>query len=361
VPRLWGSAEYLMWWTSAAPVPAPMVTAATNLADFTSGQLNSPNTATLLGGQSYNTAMRSGGRFTLGTWLDPEARYGLSGTYLFLTPSTTFRNVSSDGTVPIGLPFYDVLAGTQGFAPLAIPGLRTGGAFLALTNRLQGGEVNASAQLWRGNGAIVSALGGFRYLNFDENLGFGFGATDNAAAALPGAHFVGFDRFNANNNFFGGQLGLRGVLQRGNWFLSVTGKCAFGDVTQTAGVSGGFVTYAPTAPFPPVTFAAPAGFYALPTNIGQHSLSAFGVLPEGTINIGYNLGPNVRIFTGYNFLYLSAVERPGTAIQNAINSSVSPGFVGPGAPLIGPAVPSYSFTRSDFWAQGINFGVQMRY
>ncbi len=147
----------------------------------------------------------------------------------------------------------------------------------------------------------------------------------------------------------------------GNWFVSITGKCAFGEVNQIASVSGGFTTYAPTVPVPPVSFAAPGGFYALPTNIGEHTHSAFAVVPEGNVNVGYTVGAHLRVFAGYSFLYISNVERPGTAIQHAINPSISPGFVGPGATLFGPPVPSYVFTRSDFWAQGLNFGMQLRY
>lgn len=350
-----------MWWTKDAPVPTPMVTAATNLADPNSGQLNSPNTAVLLGGQSYNTAARAGGRFTLGAWLDANALLGIEGTYLFLTPQTVVHGAASSGTPPIGLPFFDVTTGTEGFAVLSFPGVRTGSAVLSLTNRLQSGEINGLARLVGPDRLNVLGLAGFRYLNFDEDLNFGFTAFDNAAAFLPGARFTGFDRFNANNNFFGGQLGLRGLLQMGNWFVSATGKCAFGEVAQTATVSGAFLTFAPTAPFAPITFAAPGGFYALPTNIGRHTHSAFTVVPEGNVNAGYAVTANLRLFAGYSFLYVANVERPGTAIQHAINPTVSPGFAGPGGTLIGPAAPTYVFTRSDFWAQGLNFGVQLRY
>ncbi len=186
VPRIWGSAEYLLWWTSAAPVPTPMVTAATNLVDPNSGQLNSPNTAVLLGGQSYGTGARSGGRFTLGTWLDPDALLGVEGTYLFLAPQTAGQAVASNGSPPIGLPYYDALFGVQSLAPLAVLGFRTGGAFLALTNRLQGGEVNGLARLIGTDRVSLLGLAGFRYLNVDEDLNFAFAAFDSAATGLPG-------------------------------------------------------------------------------------------------------------------------------------------------------------------------------
>jgi hypothetical protein len=305
-------------------------------------------------------AARSGGRFTLGAWLDPDATLGVEGTYLFLTPQTTTHAAASNGTPVIGLPFYDVLTETEGFAPLSIPGIRSGRAILSLTNRLQSGEVNGLARLMSTDRLSIFGLAGFRYLDFDEDLNFGFAVVQSPASGFPGG-FAGFDRFNANNNFYGGQLGLRGMLRLGNWFVSATGKCAFGEVQQIATVSGGFTAFTPAAPVPPLSFTAPAGFYALPTNIGRHTHSAFAVVPEGIVNVGYTVGPRWRVFAGYSFLYVSNVERPGTAVQHAINASISPGFAGPGATLIGPAAPTYVFTRSDFWAQGLNFGVQMRY
>jgi hypothetical protein len=360
-PRFWGSAEYLLWSTKAVPVPTPTITAATNIANPTSGQLGSPDTAVLLGGQSYSMIARSGGRFTIGTWLDPAALLGIEGTYLFIAPTTTLRAVSSNGTVPIGLPFFDVTTGSEGFAPLAIPGLQSGAAFLGLTNRLQSGEFNGTVRLLGVGRLALSGLVGFRYIDFQEDLNFGFAARAGDAAPLPGAHFDGFDRFNVNNNFFGGQVGLRGEYRAGSWFVSATGKCALGNVDQTASVSGGFAAFAPTIPFPPTSFTGVGGFYALPTNMGQHTHSAFAVAPEGTVNIGYEFGPRLCVFAGYSFLYINNVERPGTAIQHAVNTSVSPGFVGAGGTLVGPAVPSFVFTRSDFWAQGVNFGVLLRY
>lgn len=345
-PRFWGSAEYLLWWTKASPVPTPLAS---------TGPLGTPGTAVLLGGQSYDMAAHSGGRFTLGAWLDPDATVGVEGTYLFLAPQTTFRAVGSNATVPLGLPYYDALLGAESFAALVFPGINAGGAYLSLTNRVQGGEINGSARLISNDRLSITGLAGFRYLDFDENLGFGFNAISPFA---PGSLFAGFDRFNANNNFFGGQLGLRGEYRAGNWFINATGKCAFGDVAQIASVSGGFAAF---TPIPPTFVTGVGGFFALPTNIGEHTHSAFAVLPEGTVNIGYDISPRVRVFAGYSILYISDVERPGTAIQHAINPSQSPGFGGSIGTLVGPGVPTYSFTRSDFWAQGLNFGVQMRY
>ena len=54
-PRVWGSAEYLLWWTKVSPVPVPLVTSASPDA-FTSGAIGQPGTAVLLGGTNVATA-----------------------------------------------------------------------------------------------------------------------------------------------------------------------------------------------------------------------------------------------------------------------------------------------------------------
>ena len=51
--------------------------------------------------------------------------------------------------------------------------------------------------------------------------------------------------------------------------------------------------------------------------------------------------------------------RPGTAIDRTINFSQSPVFST--GTLVGPARPAFTFKDSDFWAQGINFGLEFRY
>ncbi len=360
--RTWGSTEFLIWWFKNASVDTPLITAATDPLDPTAGSLGSAHTAVLLGGQNYNTGAHFGGRFTLGAWLDTDSRLGIEGTYLFVISESTSPSVSSNGTATspiIGLPYRDVADGLEKFAPLTIPGLQAGHASLSLSDQIQGGEINAVARFVNTDRASLCGLLGFRYLNFTENLDFQFDATRLPGAILPGATFGGLDHFGAHNDFFGGQVGLRGEYRFGNLFINATGKFAWGEMQQSMDINGGFVANAPN--FPPATFKGVGGFFALPTNIGHYSHNVFAVVPEGDINIGYDFNRRVRATVGYTFLYLSNVERPGTAIQHTINTSVSPGFSGPNGVLTGPAAPTFSFSRTDLWVQGINFGLEFKF
>jgi hypothetical protein len=54
-------------------------------------------------------------------------------------------------------------------------------------------------------------------------------------------------------------------------------------------------------------------------------------------------------------------EQPGGQIDRGINPTQNPSFNGVISPLIGPARPAHLFHKSDFWAQGLNLGVVIRF
>jgi hypothetical protein len=61
------------------------------------------------------------------------------------------------------------------------------------------------------------------------------------------------------------------------------------------------------------------------------------------VNVGYQLGPTVRAWLGYDFLYWTSVLRPGNQIDSTFDG------------VTHPLVPMVS---SPFWAQGIDLGVR---
>jgi hypothetical protein len=70
--------------------------------------------------------------------------------------------------------------------------------------------------------------------------------------------------------------------------------------------------------------------------------------------------PQVRISVGYEFLYWSSVARPGNDIDSNINAAQVPRDPRFGNGLGDPR-PAFQFHQSDFWAQGVNFGVLVQY
>jgi len=203
----------------------------------------------------------------------------------------------------------------------------------------------------------VDGLIGFRYLNLEENLAITESLRVPAGAPVdPGVGFIVSDRFETSNRFYGGQVGTKIELRRGRWTLDFTGKVALGGMNQKARIDGSTIFDVPGQG----TFIAAGGLLALPTNIGTYRRNVFAVVPELGVNLSYYLTDNLRVYAGYTFLYVNSVLRPGDQIDFGVNPTQLPSTAGPG-PLVGPARPAFSFRDNEFWAHGVNFGLEYRY
>ena len=58
---------------------------------------------------------------------------------------------------------------------------------------------------------------------------------------------------------------------------------------------------------------------------------------------------------------LPAFARPGQQIDRVINPTQAPAIDSSAAGLTGPARPSLAVRDSDFWAQGVNFSLELRF
>jgi hypothetical protein len=100
---------------------------------------------------------------------------------------------------------------------------------------------------------------------------------------------------------------------------------------------------------------------AQPTNSGHLSKNHFAVLPEIGIKVGYQVTDNVRVYVGWDFLYASSVVRPGDQIDRSVNTNQLLTIAGPGSVGNGPARPAPTFKPTDFWAFGVNAGLEWRF
>jgi hypothetical protein len=354
--HFWISAEYLLWWIRSTPLP-PLITAGT---PSSGGILGLSGTNVLFGGSDFDHDVFSGGRFTAGFWLDCEHTCGLEGSFFFLgsqSRQACFSGSGEPGSPIIARPVFDVLAGRENAELVASPGQLAGTICATLSSRLWGAEVNGITNLCCGCCYRVDLIGGFRYLELDEGLNI----TENLAA-LPGVPVIGgstinlSDEFDAHNRFYGGQLGARAEYRWNSWYVDLLGKVALGDTHQVIGINGTTVITPPGGP----TSVFHGGLLAQPTNSGHFSQDDFSVVPEVGLDVGYQVTNHFRAFVGYTFLYWSDVVRPGDQIDRAINLSQLPSTSGPGM-LVGPARPAVQFKDNDFWAQGVNFGLEFRY
>lgn len=357
--RWWGGADYLLWWFKDAPSPTPLVISGPTDSTFLP-VLGEPGTNVVLGGTAVAPGAHSGGRFTMGRWLDANQTFGVEGTFFFLGNRSVSQSVGSSGAAGsplLALPFYDPTLPGENSTGIAIPEVFSGTAVLTTASRFQGWEATGVWNRSSSGRFRREWLGGFRYLNLTEEYSL---ATNSPFIDVPEDVFQTLDDFKTRNNFYGAQAGIRGEYRGARWLIQGTGKLAMGNMHETVYVNGGLLTNE----FNNLgqAQALQGGYLAQPTNIGRQSYNRFAVIPELNLNVGYQIAQRLRARIGYSFLYVSSVARPGNQVDRVINPSQAPSLTGePGSPLVGPARPAPLFHPSDFWAQGINFGLELTY
>ena len=84
-------------------------------------------------------------------------------------------------------------------------------------------------------------------------------------------------------------------------------------------------------------------------------------MPEVGLNLGFQITPWASLFAGYTFLYTNTVARPANQISRNINPTQGVAHVGLPATLTGAPEPKFKVQGSDFWAQGFNAGLALRF
>jgi hypothetical protein len=363
-PRFYANGEYLLWWTARDRVPALFTTGVPTgnaAADLTVGALGRPDTTVLFGG-SLDRSPQSGGRFTLGYWLDGcDKAVELTG--FFLGQRAVNFSTNSGLNPVITRPFLDLNNNRPFVERVALPGFLTGTGSVNAPSQLWGVEANYKCKWWCGCDYQVNLLAGFRYLGLDESITIveTIQGNNNVAPPLssPQAMATAFDRFATRNQFYGGQVGLEGRWCHDKWVIEARGKLALGGTHEEIVIDGGQSFTNPTSPPDPRV----GGLLALNSNIGHHSRNSFSVVPELGLNVGYQLYPNVRAYVGWNFLYWSDVVRPGEQIDTGLDIRRIPNFgqQALNAPPINQVRPTVPFRSTDFWAQGLVFGLEFTY
>jgi len=318
--------------------------------------LGQPGTRTLFGG-NINNDERSGARFDAGYWLSDDHSLGVDAGFLFLGKQSVGFNASSLGSPILAEPFRDARTGQERSVGLAFPGFQSGFVNDSLTSQLWGAEVNARSEVLHGDNYRLSLLTGFRHLELIETLNTAEATTFTLAnPVLGGFNIRSSDRIGTGDFFYGGQIGADGEITSGPFSLRGVGKIAFGSTHEVVDINGSTTSTTLTG----VPSTIHSGFLARPSNIGRYSRDEFAVVPEAGLTLGYAVRSHIRTTLGYSFLYNSNVLRPGDQIDRTMNLTQIPPPLGSGN-LVGPARPAFNFQGTDYWAQGVNFGVEFRY
>jgi hypothetical protein len=324
--------------------------------------LGSPGTVVLYGGNGSDLKDFSGGRFTIGYWCCHCPDWGLEGSYFFLGKLNKTFDLGSNGSTSLGRPI-NIVNSDSGAGPpgenveqIALAPFTSGSVLVSTTSQLWGAEANLRYKWLCGPCWHVDFLTGFRYVDLQESINI----TENLSAMglVPGAAtgIVVSDRFGTHDQFYGGQIGWDAEVRWRRFFLDGTVKIAMGDMNEQVRIGGNTTFLLPGAS----PIAQNGGVLALASNIGTFSRNRFAVVPEVGLKVGIDICENLRIFAGYNFLYLSDVVRPGDQIDRRVNTNQLP-TVFQGTHFVQPAFPTVLLKTTDFWAQGLTAGLEFRY
>ena len=373
--RAWVHMDYLMWWTKGMNVP-PLVTTAETLDQ---ASLDPADESTILfGNDNIFEELRKGGRIRLGFWLDPYQRCGIEGEFLGLHDEQEYygANTFDYNTVEqqvLARPFYDVNTSNPFYAVQEVSGDRLAGLVeVNTTTRLYSGGLrfisNRCCNSWNcdpySNGYCGSIrrdfLFGYRFTTLDEALGIR--EQLNTVSNDYTTNFDLKDNFVTDTQFHGIDFGWQWEFVKYRWSFNLLTKIAMGANRQVVNISGSTHNATLNLSPPPedvphfdVTSQA-GGLLTQPSNIGHYSRDRFSVMPELAATLGYELRPGVRVTAGYTFLYWTNVVRPGDQIDLAVNSE----FLN-GVDSATPSRPTFSFHESDYWAQGLNLGLDVRF
>lgn len=372
--RVWGHVDFLLWQVKSAPIPIPLVTTGNpnvgfdpNLANTVNiaGAVGQQGTQVLLGGNPMKFPVSPGMRLVVGAWIEETQRLGLEGGGFLVQRVTKQFTAQSNqsGSPPLYFPIFSESAGAERAIPIADP-LRqfSGGVVIDSAVQFGGAEANVICNFFRDPTVDFSLLVGFRYADLREKLQNHNSTTD----LLFGNVTVLSDTFQTINQFYGGQLGGRFGFQRDWLSLGVTGKIAIGSIHQIVNVQGDITQSGPNPLVPPGPGTFPGGIFAQSSNIGRGNANPvsvpFSVIPSLEVKLGCQLTQHLRAFAGYDVIYWTQVLRPGNQMSHNVNLSQNAVLDPSGAGiLVGPAQPALQVDRSDFWAQGLNLGIEFSF
>ena len=345
------SAEALFSWFKSSPTPVPIIT---------DNYLDVPGANVLLGGGSVDTNPNAGVKITGAYRIDSRLGVELTGFYLpTRTRSSSVSSTGQPGSIDLLLPFFDVTSKQENVTEISYWPDYRGSVQATLSNNLGGGEFNVTWALPPQDAWRVDLLGGFRFLQLRESYTITTSSPNNNPPN-PTDIWNTTDAFDARNRFYGLQVGARAAYDQGPWVGSVTGKVALGTMQQRVSVNGSLETNDYNSYGAPQGF--PGAYFALPSNIGDHSHNTFAVVPEVALNLGYRLTPQATVYLSYSFLYASNVARPGEQINRNINPTQTVAYGNdPPATLAGAAQPAFNFSTTDFWAQTLSIGLAYRF
>ncbi|MCS7047061.1 MAG: BBP7 family outer membrane beta-barrel protein [Gemmataceae bacterium] len=365
--KFWLRGEYLLWQLNRQSAPPLVSSDPTGLGEASGRAL--PGTQVIYGDEQLqdDNGIRSGARFAFGFWFPHCCDWGLDASFFFLANRGSQFTAGSPGV--ISRLFYDDTNQQEAYQVVSGPYtdpfgqdfVANGTTTIQNKTRLWGFDVNFRKKLCCGPRYWLDGQIGYRYLQLADTLDI-YESIYPDELGRPFQQTLVYDGFRTRNQFNGFQLGLEGELRIiGRWYLAGSVKVAFGVVRQVVDIQGSttFLNVDDGTGQNIPRIDGVGGLYALVTNIGRYERDDFAFLPEFGIKLGFDITDHLRIYAGYNALYLSSVVRAADQIDRRVNIDYIPDVLNP-RPVRGPQpmTPAVLLRRADFWAQGAQFGLE---
>lgn len=355
--RLYLRTEYLRWKGEGMNVPVLVSGSSdgTPLAD--AAVLGEPNTTVLFGGSEINDESVGGIRTRGGFWIRQDATVGLEAEYFGLEDQRSSFATASDGSVILGIPYFDIVNGTEAAQLVSYPGEVSGAVQVAGQSELRSYLINGRIALVPpgvmsidGPADRVDWILGYRHLDLDDTLTIAH-QIESLTVASTGRSAV--DSFSTSNDFDGLQLGfVHEAIFRRVWIESLL-RVAIGSNQQRVSIAG-----STSDTDAGVTTEYSGGLFAQRTNIGTWERDQFTMIPEVGLTLGVRLTDCLHATVGYSLIYFPNVVRAGDQIDRDLNPNLFPPEA---SPFSGAGRPQFTFVEDNYWAQGLSVGGELRF
>lgn len=397
--RAWFRADVMFGWLSGYDTPPLLARNPVGTAIDYVGDVTSPETRVIFGGNNIGDDVRIGGRLFGGYWFDDCRKWGVQADVFGIGNDNEDIDIYSDGDPILSRPFYntDPAYDAADAQVLALGGVASGQFTASSSSRLFsvapalrfnicccGGAAACAPQCYDpcdpcaqgyasgasgcgiggggcgfgscGQGATASRvdlIAGYRFLQLREGFSTREILYPTGPGYTPGTSFTLLDDIDTKNDFHAFELGANWQLQRGRLLWDFGWSAAFGELTRRYTLNGRTQIYAPSG----LNETVAGGFLVPPENIGSFESSKFTVMPQARIGLGYCIARNIRLHADYSFLYLDNVFRPGALMADEFDGR----FLGaePADGVVGSANVDYD--TEDVMLHALSIGISCNY
>ncbi|MFM7843792.1 MAG: BBP7 family outer membrane beta-barrel protein [Planctomycetota bacterium] len=345
----YGGFEYLFTWQKGASLPALVTTStAPDLPVLPGSQL-------LYGDQQIGNRLLSGGRITVGKWLDSQDTLGVVVRMLAVEGDRSGYSTDSNANPVIGRPFYntDPLVNAPDAFLASYPNLTTGNLRVSTNNDLFAGDLLFRVHIDGDSCSRTDLIGGYTYTQLDNGLSIRSVSQGTGTVIPIDSQIIVQDNFSTRNEFNGGTIGLWHERSRGYWTVSTLGKISFGETYQSITINGTNQAIDPAGG----STLTPGGLLAQTSNIGFHNRHKTTYVPEVAFNLTRRITDRLDFTVGYTFIYWSSMLLAADHLDNQVN-----GTQFQGGQLVGPANPAFpGFRDTEYWLHAMSMGINFRF